>query len=215
MPDREPSSARKQEIRRPIRRPGTGQTDRYRTKGQVTNYGAHGNDLAQWGLAADDTGPVAVEYVDAKWLPGGSLFNTALETKFRCLYAGNIELICQTGNPAVKVRFEGSEGMVEWGYGGVYRSEPESILESQIGPDEIHLKKSDDHIRNFLDCVKTREEPVAPVDVGHRSATVCHLGVIAVRLGRNLKWDPAKERFKNDDEANAMLTRPMRSPWVM
>ena len=167
----------------------------------------------KWGLAVDETGPTEIEYIDAKWLPKGSLFNTALETKFRCRYSSGVELICETGNPSVKVRFEGTEGMVEWAAGGVYRSEPPSLLGSKIGPNEIHLARSDDHVRNFLDCVRTRSEPVAPVEVGHRSATVCHLGNASIRLGRNLKWDPAAERFLDDDEANAMLTRPLREPW--
>jgi len=181
--------------------------------GQVTNYGAHSNDLAQWGLGMDESGPVEIEFIDAKWLPKGSLFDTALETRFLCRYASGAELLCQTAEPSVKVRFEGTEGMVEWGYSRVYRSEPESLIRSQIGPSELHLYQSDDHVRNFLDCVKSRREPVAPAEVGHRSATVCHLGNVAVRLGRNVKWDPAKETFPGDDEANAMLDRPMRSPW--
>jgi predicted dehydrogenase len=181
--------------------------------GQVTNYGAHSNDLAQWGLGMDGSGPVQIEYVDAKWLPEGSLFNTALETQFRCRYANGVELFCQTAEPSVKVRFEGTEGMVEWGYSKVYRSEPESLINSEIGPDEIHLYRSDDHVRNFLDSIRSRREPVAPVEVGHRSSSVCHLGNVAVRLGRNVTWDPEKECFPGDDEANAMLTRPMRAPW--
>jgi hypothetical protein len=70
-----------------------------------------------------------------------------------------------------------------------------------------------DHVRNFLDCVKSRREPIAPVELGHRTASVCHLGNIAIRLMRKLRWDPQQERFAGDDEANAMLARPMRAPW--
>jgi hypothetical protein len=79
------------------------------------------------------------------------------------------------------------------------------------------LGHGDDHVRNFLDAVKSRTDPVAPVEVGHRSATVCHLGNIAVRLGKRkiLQWDPAAERFTNDDDANAMLSRPKRAPWTI
>ena len=184
--------------------------------GQITNFGAHSNDLAQWAMGTDDTGPVKVEYVRAKWLPKGSLFNAALETEFRCRYANGVELFCQTAEPAVQARFEGTEGVVVTGYGGHY-SEPKSIWSSKIGPDEVHLYQSDDHVGNFLDCVKTRREPAAPVETGHRSATVCHLGVIACRLGKQkvLQWDPQREQFANDDDANAMLERPRREPWTL
>ena len=87
------------------------------------------------------------------------------------------------------------------------------LKQSKINPNEIHLYESYDHYRNFLDCVKTRKDPVAPVEVGHRSATVCHLGNIAMMLKRKLTWDPDKERFINDEEANRLLSKPMRSPW--
>jgi predicted dehydrogenase len=183
--------------------------------GQVTNYGAHSNDLAQWGLGMDDSGPVEIEYIDAKWLPEGSLFNTALETQFRARYANGVELLCKTDNPSVMVRFEGTEGMVEWGYSKVYGSEPKSLIHSKIGDNEIRLYHSDDHVQNFLDCIRTRQDPAASVDIGHRSATLCHLGNAAIRLGRTVKWDPAQEQFIGDDEANAMMDVPMRDPWTL
>jgi hypothetical protein len=82
-----------------------------------------------------------------------------------------------------------------------------------IGPDEIHLYISNDHHRNFIDCIKTRKETAAPVEVGHRSVTICHLGNIAMMLKRKLHWDPDVERFIDSDEANRMLSRSMRSPW--
>ncbi|MHC4620711.1 MAG: hypothetical protein ACYTEQ_23435 [Planctomycetota bacterium] len=108
-------------------------------------------------------------------------------------------------------RFEGTEGWVE--IGKRFRTYPESLKESVIGPDEIHLYRSDDHHRNFIDCIKTGREPVAPVEVGHRSATICHLGNIAMMLKRKLQWDPDDEGFVNDEEANRMLDRPRRAPW--
>ncbi|MHC4574687.1 MAG: hypothetical protein ACYS76_11245 [Planctomycetota bacterium] len=90
---------------------------------------------------------------------------------------------------------------------------PESLLTSIIGPNEIRLYKSNNHKANFLECIRTRAETVAPVEIGHRSCTACVLGYIAMLLGRKLKWDPQKEQFINDDHANRMLTRPMRTPW--
>ncbi len=184
--------------------------------GQVTNYGAHSNDLAQWGLGMDDSGPVEIEYIRAKWLPEGSLFNTALETEFLCRYANGVELVCRTSDKPVGVRFEGTEGMVETtAYPWQARSEPESLIASEYPGGRFKEDATSAHVRDFLDCVKNRQQPAAPVEVGHRSASVCHLGNVAIRLGRNVKWDPTTEQFPGDDEANAMLLRPMRGPWTL
>jgi hypothetical protein len=88
------------------------------------------------------------------------------------------------------------------------------LLDSKIAPDGVHLYKSDDHFRNFIDCVLSRGPTAAPVEVAHRSITICHLGNIAMRLGRDtLKWDPRTERILGDDEAARMLSRPYRDPW--
>lgn len=184
--------------------------------GQVTNYGAHSNDLAQWGLGMDDSGPVEIEYIRAKWLPEGSLFNTALETEFLCRYANGVELICRTSDKPVGARFEGSEGMIETtAYPWQARSEPQSLIAAEFPDGKIRGDATSAHVRNFLDCVKSRQQPVASAEVGHRSASVCHLGNVAIRLGRNVKWDPKAEQFPGDDEANAMLLRPMRGPWTL
>ena len=84
-----------------------------------------------------------------------------------------------------------------------------------IGPNEVHLQVSDNHHRNFLDAIKSGRDPIAPVELGHRSTTVCHLGNIAMLLKRKLKWDPEMERFIGDEEANRMLSKPMRAPWSL
>jgi hypothetical protein len=106
------------------------------------------------------------------------------------------------------------------------KSEPAALAKSVIGPNEIHLPQSNsarteeaskyfipDHMRNFLDAVKSRQDPIEPVEVGHRTATICHLGNIAMQLKRKLRWDPVKEEFPGDTEANRFLDRPMRKPW--
>ncbi|UCG58231.1 MAG: hypothetical protein JSU70_01745, partial [Phycisphaerales bacterium] len=117
------------------------------------------------------------------------------------------------GNPNKQgCQFEGDEGWVHVKRGQI-DAQPKSLLNSAIGTDELHLYKSNNHKGNFFDCVKSRAETVAPVEVGHRSCSVCLLGEIAMRLGRKLKWDPQRERFVNDTEADLMLSRPMRSPW--
>ncbi len=193
--------------------------------GQITNLGAHSIDIAQWGNGSSLTGPVEVEGLDAQWLPEGSLFNTALESKFRARYANGVELTCESSEEDMGVRFEGTEGWVEFVlYGGLFKASSKSLETAKIGPNEIHLPVSNpertfeesgdfyaDHIRNFLDCVKTREQPLEPVEVGHRTASVCHLWNIAIgRVGKRLAWDPDKEQFTNDDEANRMRSRPVR-----
>lgn len=184
--------------------------------GQVANFGAHSNDMAQWGLGMDDSGPVSVECVYADFLPEGSLYNAATHTCFRCEYANGVELLCQTAEPPVRCIFEGTEGMVRVDQlGANLVTAPESLAAWRPGPDDIRLGEGDNHYRNFLDSVKSREDPIAPVEVGHRSATLCHLGNIACRLNGKFAWDPEEERFvgRNADSANAMLQQEPRSPW--
>ena len=192
--------------------------------GQITNLGAHSIDIAQWANGTSLTGPVEVEGLHVKWPPSGSLFNTALEAKFRARYANGVELIAESADREMGVRFEGTEGWIEMSLGGRFQASDPSLETSVIGPNEIRLPVSNpartyedpgpyyaDHVRNFLDCVKSREEPIEPVEAGHRSASVCHLWNTAIaRMGKTLAWDPDGEKFTNDDEANGMLSRPVR-----
>ena len=193
--------------------------------GQVTNFGAHSNDAAQWALGMDHSGPAEIEDQGSEWPPKGGLYNTATRTAFCARYANGVELICKTDQPGFGIRFEGTEGWIEYGYQGL-KTHPESLKTSPIGPNEVHLPMSNpnrtqeasqfhvpDHVRNFLDSIKSRKDPIAPVEVGHRSASLCHLGNIAMRLKGNLRWDPVQEQFVGNAEANRMLTRPMRAPW--
>lgn len=183
--------------------------------GQVTNFGAHSLDMAQWGLGMDHSGPVKVEHVYAEYLPKGSLFNAATFTHFNCEYENGVRLECVTGEPSVRCVFEGTEGLVRVdNQGRNFVTIPRGIKESRYGSDVLDVYKSnDDHQRNFLDCVKSREEPAAPVEIGHRSATVCHLGNIAMRLESELSWDPVQEKFVGNDDANALLNRKVRESW--
>jgi predicted dehydrogenase len=183
--------------------------------GQVTNFGAHSLDMAQWGLGMDHSGPIEVEHVYADYLPQGSLFNAATYTHFRCKYDNGVVLECMTGSPEVRCEFEGTEGSVRIeNQGRNFVTIPTKLKAARFGPDvpEVYVS-NDDHQRNFIDCVKSRQEPAAPVEIGHRSATVCHLGNIALRLKTKLKWDPAKEQFIGNDTANALLHRPIRETW--
>jgi predicted dehydrogenase len=193
--------------------------------GQTTNFGAHSNDVAQWGSGNDATVPVEYENLGAEWPEPGSLFTTPTKIDFRARYANGVEIHCYTKAPGFGCRFEGTEGWIQFDSTGI-TCEPKSLKDSVIGPNEIHLpvsnpnRKEDsrkfyvpDHIRNFVESVKSRQDPVEPVEIGHRTATICHLGNIVMKLNRKIRFDPEKEQILGDDEANAMLDRPMRSPW--
>jgi len=176
--------------------------------GQMTNWGAHYLDIAQWGNAADDSGPV--EIVGSGDFPRTGLFTTAQNENIEYTYANGVKLYLQSGGG--NIRFEGSEGWVFVTRGKI-DAEPKSLLTSKIGPDELHLYNSRDHKQNFLDCIRSRKDTICTAEIGHRSSSVCHLGNIAMLLDRKLKWDPKAERFINDSAANRMLVRGMRAPW--
>ena len=178
--------------------------------GQVTNWGAHHLDIAQWGMGADDSGPVSI--LGNGEFPTTGLFTTATRVHFECTYADGVVLTCKTGGGGTL--FEGTEGSVYVNRGAL-RTNPESLARRKIAPNEIHLYESRGHMGNFLDCIRTRKKAICNEEVGHRSASVCHLGNIAMLLGRRINWDPAAEQFVNDAEANSMVSRTMREPWSL
>jgi len=178
--------------------------------GQITNWGAHHLDIAQWGNQADDTGPVEIR--GRGEFPKTGLFTTATKVDVEYTYANGVKLLLKTGGGGT--RFEGSEGWVYVNRGKV-DAEPKSLLTSVIGPNEIHLYESRNHMQNFLDCIKSRKDPICNAEVGHRSSTVCHLANISMLVDRPIKWDPQAERFIGDDEANRMTWRPRREPWLL
>ena len=180
--------------------------------GMLTDWGAHLIDIAQWGNGTELTGPVEVRGTGE--FPKTGLYNTATKFNVHCKYANGVELQIASKSPAI--RFEGTEGWIASpSWGAPLQARPKSVLESAIKPNEVHLDTAPDEHRNFLDCVKSRKPCYAPAEVGHRTITIAHLGNIAMRLGRKLAWDPAKERFVNDAEADKMLSRPMRAPWTL
>ncbi len=178
--------------------------------GMVTDWGGHHPDIAQWGMDMDDSGPIKVKNPKAKWADH-PIWNTATEFYFECVYDNGVQLII-TNEAKRGVTFEGSEGSL-WVNRGDMSSDPAGLINSEIGADEIHLYKSDDHFRNFIDCILSGEEPIAPVSAAHRSITLAHLGNIAMQLEEDLEWDPAQEKVIGNEKANAMLSRPMRDPW--
>jgi hypothetical protein len=181
--------------------------------GMITGWGAHHNDIAQWGMGTEYTGPVEIEG-QAEY-PKDGLWNVHGDFRIEYTYANGVKVICTDNKKNQQgILFEGTEGWVSVRRGRIDAG-PKSLLTSTIGPNEIHLYKSNSHKANLLECIKSRKETVAPVEVGHRSCTVCLLGDIAMRLGQKLKWDPEQEQFLDDDGANRMVSKPMRSPWCL
>ncbi len=181
--------------------------------GIICDWGAHLFDTAQWGNDTERTGPVEIEGTGTHW--EGGLFNTVKDYDVTYRYENGVVMTCKPGNPSIK--FIGTDGWVgNTGWRGKVEASSNEILNSVIGPNEIHLyTNTEGEHDDFLKCVKSRKDPYFPVDIGHRVSTVCHLANIAIRLGRKLKWDPKAERFINDEAANAMLSRPMRPPWKL
>ncbi len=192
-------------------RPGWLQIEQY-CRGMITGWGAHMYDIAQWGNGTDvDSGPVSFEA--AAEFPERGLFNVHTKFQSTAIYANGVKMLSKSGNPA-GVKFIGDEGWI-FVQRGSFKSGPERILREKIGEGELHLYESKNHMLNFLECMRSRKDPIAPVEVGHRSNTVCVITHIAMKLGRKLAWDPARQRFENDDEANRMLDYPHRAPWTV
>ena len=170
--------------------------------GEMTNWGAHMFDTAQWAMGMDESGPVEIIPPDGK--------------DYKVLTYKYANGTIMTRGPISKnvpgVLFTGTEGKIEVSREHLI-TEPESLVRQKLGPDEIHLYESKNHPDNFMQCIKTRERPASDAEVGCRSITVCHLGNIAYWLKRPLKWDSEKERFINDPEADKMIARAMRAPW--
>jgi len=167
--------------------------------GGMTDWGAHHFDIAQWGLGMDNSGPVEI-------IPPNGKDVTLLTYR----YANGIEMT--TDFEDNYILFTGSKGTVKVNRSYLHTN-PASLVNARIAPGEIHLYKSTDHKKDWLQCIKTRSKPITDVEVGHRSVSVCHLGNQAVQLGRKLQWNPDKEQFINDPEANRLLSRAKRSPW--
>ncbi len=181
--------------------------------GMITGWGSHHNDIAQWGMGTEYTGPVEIEG-QAEY-PKDGLWDVHGVFRIEYTYANGVKVICADNEKNKQgILFEGTQGWVYVKRGEI-DAQPKSLLTSTIGPNEMHLYKSNNHKANFLECIKSRAETAAPVEVGHRSCTLCLLGEIAMRLGQKLKWDPETEQFNNNDEANRMLSRSMRSPWQL
>lgn len=187
--------------------------------GMVTDFGAHHFDIVQWALDSDHAGPVRFFGGRAEFPPQGSLYNTATAFHFEAEWASGVRMIVDVADaksPVGGIRFEGDEGRWIYCSRGVLKSHPEEILREKLPDNAVHLYESNDHEGNFIDCIYSGRPTICPAEVGHRSITIAHLANILLRLGRTeLRWDPATERILGDDEAAAMLARPMRAPWSL
>jgi predicted dehydrogenase len=191
--------------------------------GFIAGWGAHPLDIAQWGNNSDDTVPVS--YEGRGTVIAGGLYNVVDSWDFNCRYASGVtmrfvsDLIAQAD--VMKYRsvwsshgttFIGSEGWVSVDRGGIYASSP-TLLKSDLSPNDIHLYDSDNHYGNFVDCVKSRQQPVSTIGAAVQSDIISHLCDMAIRLNCSIEWDVEKETVVGNPTAERMFSRPLRSPW--
>lgn len=194
--------------------------------GMITGWGQHHFDSAAWGMDTELTGPISMQAVAE--FPKAGLWDVHGDFFARAEYKNGVTMYTSGGYPN-GIRYEGSEGWI-FVTRGSYTASPSDpvqaersqksldasdpkILKSIIGQNEIHLYNIDDQHGNWLDCIKSRKAPISPVEIGHRACSVCLVTHIAMKLGRTLQWNPDKEMFVNDQEANALLSRPQRAPY--
>jgi predicted dehydrogenase len=195
--------------------------------GMITGWGAHHVDTAHWGMNTELTGPI--EIWGTAEFPTSGLWDVHGKFLTHAIYANGVTMDI-SGDFPNGIKWYGTKGWIfvtrdemttpTATAGQTAKIEPlmasdPKILDSVIGPNEVHLYQSDDQHGNWLDCIKSRKAPTAPAEIGHRACSTCLLHHIAMKTKRHLHWDPAKERFINDDAANAMLSRPQRAPYVM
>lgn len=181
--------------------------------GMITGWGAHHLDIGHWGMGTEYSGPETIEGTGEYPDPEKHLWDVHMGFDITYTYPGGAVMhVCDKNQQGV--RFEGTEGWVQVKRGAI-RAEPKSLLDTEFGEDEERLYVSNDHKGNLIECIKTRKTTVAPAEVAHRSCSACILGSMAMELGRKLRWDPEREQFINDDEANEKLVWDKRAPWTL
>ena len=182
--------------------------------GMMTDWGAHHNDIAQWGLGTDRSGPVTIQAYGKGPIVGQNCYTTFPEFDVDYTYQDGVVL--HTSNKGENgVEFEGELGKIFVSRGTITASD-QKLLDEPLGSGAVRLYESNDHARNYIECIREGKPAICDAEIGHRSATVCHLGNISLRLdGRKLDWDPKLEQFKGDPEAQAMVSRPMHKPWTI
>ncbi len=196
--------------------------------GRMTDWGPHHIDIALWAMGLENSGPISADgKAHLKPISGGFEIPSQYSVDFT--YANGITHLCRSVADEKKpddqpdpvfptdmvngIKFEGSEGTLLVTRKKIEASKSE-IIDAPLPSNAVRLEVSANHMGNFVECMRTRKKPIAPVEHGHRSVSACHIGVIAIRLGRKLQWDPVKEQFIGDKEASALIAREMRKPWT-
>ena len=185
--------------------------------GQMTNFGAHDLDITQLALGMDESGPIQVSGT-AEYHPEG-WYEVPNKCRLTYEYANGVTVLLGQEQKDIekKIVFVGSDGKISVSR-NKFESDPQEIVEKAVKERGITLgfkTATEDHHQNWLDCIKSGARPNADVEIGHRSATVCHLGNIAARTGTTVRWDPVAETILDNEKAAAMLTRPYRKPWKL
>ncbi|NLX12321.1 MAG: Gfo/Idh/MocA family oxidoreductase [Phycisphaerales bacterium] len=184
--------------------------------GMMTDWGAHHNDIVQWGYGTDHTGPVKTEPIMAEF-PTSGLWDTATRFEIKHTYAdGRILYTCSEWESG-GVHFQGTDGWIKVDRRGYWLSNPD-IEKEPLGRGDVHLQQVqgtvyEGHHADWLECIKTRQRPITDVEIGARSADICHLSNIAIRSGKTIHWDPVKQEITNDPSLNRWVNKPYRAPW--
>jgi hypothetical protein len=171
--------------------------------GMITDWGAHMFDIAQWGIGMDGSAPI--KYSPPK---GGGATNG-----MKMLYKNGIVMTHEDWGHG-GVRFMGTEGTIDVSR-GYLKSNPESIVKQKIKETDIRLERSENHYQNWIDAIKSRKQPICDVTIGHSTSALCNVINIAYELEKDLEWNPRKEKFVNDEDANRLLHRPYRGEWKL
>jgi predicted dehydrogenase len=180
--------------------------------GQLMDWVGHHLDIAHWGLGFDYAGPVKV--TGKGEFPTTGIYNSPTRYWVEAVYADGTPIVLAGGYPEIQggTKWIGEDGWV-WVDRGGFESEPAQLVREVVGPNETRLPRSRDHYQNFLDSVRSRRLTITPAEVAHRSASVGHLGVIAIETGRTIRWDPTTETLIDDPAAERLLSRAYRRPY--
>jgi predicted dehydrogenase len=200
----------------------------------MTNWGAHHLDIAQWALGMDESGPVEIQATGG--FDTQKRFETPSSFDITYKYGNGTVIECKSPTPDSAVFipdkkqqlaellngktsftgciFEGEKGLLYVNRGAL-TAWPDEILEAPLKESDTRLYSSKNHHQDWIDCIKSRKQPICDVAIGHRSATVCHLGNMAIQYGKKIQWDPVKEQVVGDSVAAKLTSRPYRGPWKL
>ena len=184
--------------------------------GQLTDWAGHHIDIANWGAGLEHTGPVEISGEGV--YPREGIYNVPVEYDFLCKYANGIEMrVCNDARleKGAGTTWYGDKGWIHVNRGEILMASDPKIREEVIGETEIHLIKSDNHWQNFVDCVRSGQKTIAPIEVAYRAISVALLGEIAMQTGQKIQWDPEKEEIIGNPMAARLLDRPYRQPWQL